>query len=178
MSNVLIGIIGVVLFIGLALAGALFLGARFSQARISGMTASVMQMVSQTARAAAMRNVDTGTRLPADPLIATTLELGGYVRNSPYNPTREPGLAGDAAHPMRGVAEDGGFVGVGAAVVMQLSSDRLPDDEICAEIERLSFRGTVRTVDGVPGGSDGCFRAGSGSGAGLIPGAFYAFSRI
>jgi len=31
MSNVLIGIIGVILFIGLALAGALFLGPRFQE---------------------------------------------------------------------------------------------------------------------------------------------------
>ena len=44
MSNVLIGIIGVILFIGLALAGALFLGPRFQAATISSKASATVVM--------------------------------------------------------------------------------------------------------------------------------------
>src|SRR3546814_17765989 len=52
MSNVLIGIIGVILFIGLALAGALFLGPRFQESPHNSRASSSVQEVSQIASAA------------------------------------------------------------------------------------------------------------------------------
>ena len=62
MSNVLIGIIGVILFIGLALAGALFLGPRFQEARISSKAATEMAQVSQYAQAVSLFQVQEGVR--------------------------------------------------------------------------------------------------------------------
>ena len=57
MSNVLIGIIGVILFIGLALAGALFLGPRFQQSTNNSKASASVQAVSQVGNAANMANV-------------------------------------------------------------------------------------------------------------------------
>ena len=60
MSNVLIGIIGVILFIGLALAGALILGDDFKSASNSTIAATLMAQMKQTADAADMRKLKLG----------------------------------------------------------------------------------------------------------------------
>src|SRR3546814_18801710 len=60
MSNVLIGIIGVILFIGLALAGALFLGPRFQESTNNSRPSASVQAVSQIASAANMFAVQEG----------------------------------------------------------------------------------------------------------------------
>jgi len=65
MSNVLIGIIGVILFIGLALAGALILGDDFKSAsrdsKVTNLTAKMQQM----ANGLDMYNIKTGRQYPA-----------------------------------------------------------------------------------------------------------------
>src|SRR3546814_7999702 len=60
MSNVLIGIIGVILFIGLAIAGALFLGPRFQESTNNSSASASVQAVSQIASAANMFEVQEG----------------------------------------------------------------------------------------------------------------------
>ena len=65
MSNVLIGIIGVILFIGLALAGALILGDDFTSASASSKASSVMSQVQQVASAISMYNLKTGRTMTA-----------------------------------------------------------------------------------------------------------------
>lgn len=60
MSNVLIGIIGVILFIGLALAGALFLGPRFQSATHNSKASAAIQAVKQVTDAADMYRVNEG----------------------------------------------------------------------------------------------------------------------
>ena len=91
MSNVLVGIIGVILFIGLALAGALFLGPRFQEssanAQASAMTASLKQAVD----AANLWKLDQG-----NPRIAqqdTSFLAPGYLKNTLVNPA--PAAKGD-----------------------------------------------------------------------------------
>jgi hypothetical protein len=59
-SNVLIGIIGVILFIGLALAGALILGDDFRTASSSSKAAAVTQTMQQVAAAANMYQMKKG----------------------------------------------------------------------------------------------------------------------
>jgi hypothetical protein len=59
-SNVLIGIIGVVLLIGLALAGALFLGDRFSQADNEAEATRFMQEGSQISQAFELHGLNEG----------------------------------------------------------------------------------------------------------------------
>ena len=63
MSNVLIGIIGVILFIGLALAGALILGEDFRSASNDTKAAQISQTIHQIASAASMYEVKTGRQL-------------------------------------------------------------------------------------------------------------------
>ncbi len=86
MSNVLIGIIGVILFIGLALAGALFLGPRFQEATNNSKAAAAVQAVSQIARAADMYNVQSGEPIEPYVNIKTKLVDAGFLKAIPINP--------------------------------------------------------------------------------------------
>ena len=65
MSNVLIGIIGVILFIGLALAGALILGDDFRNAKSSTMSAQVVGQMQQVVSAVNMYQLKTGVTMLA-----------------------------------------------------------------------------------------------------------------
>ena len=92
MSNVLIGIIGVILFIGLALAGALFLGPRFQESTNNSRASAAVQAVSQIANAANMYQVQEGKVAPAigtssDTSTSDTLVGKGYLKSVPSNPT-------------------------------------------------------------------------------------------
>ena len=84
MSNVLIGIIGVILFIGLALAGALFLGPRFQESSASSKASAMMSMLKQTADAANMANVTEGKPVLTNDSIVLT---PGYLKSEIKNPT-------------------------------------------------------------------------------------------
>lgn len=97
MSNVLIGIIGVILFIGLALAGALFLGPRFQESTNNSKASAAVQAVSQVASAANMYRVQEGK---SDFSLNTTpgagdLVTNNYLKSIPANPagTAIPSLA-------------------------------------------------------------------------------------
>jgi len=106
MSNVLIGIIGVILFIGLALAGALFLGPRFQESTQNSKAAAAMQAVSQVSHAANLYEVSEGVRIQGSggvPITSSTsadtirFRRSGYLKSIPVNPTgmgREIGLLG------------------------------------------------------------------------------------
>ena len=91
MSNVLIGVIGVILFIGLALAGALFLGGRFSQSQTESEAARLVTEGSQISSAYDLYSVNEG-RYPdgagsgaATPSDAKLDELvaKGYLKDKP-----------------------------------------------------------------------------------------------
>jgi type II secretory pathway pseudopilin PulG len=81
MSNVLIGIIGVILFIGLALAGALFLGPRFQDATNTSKASAYVSQGKQIADAMQMYRVQEGTVVP----INTPIERfsGSYLKSVP-----------------------------------------------------------------------------------------------
>ncbi len=65
MSNVLIGIIGVMLFIGLALAGALILGDDFRTSSSTALAASVVGQMQQVSSAVGMYQLKTGSPILA-----------------------------------------------------------------------------------------------------------------
>jgi hypothetical protein len=79
MSNVLIGIIGVILFIGLALAGALFLGPRFQQSKLQGQVAAVTMQVDQISKAYDMYKTMEGKTTTQ----VSVLVSSGYLKNPP-----------------------------------------------------------------------------------------------
>ncbi len=86
MSNVLIGIIGVILFIGLALAGALFLGPRFQESTNNSKAAMAVQGVQQIANAISMRDLNEGSPMPSSADLQTALVNTGYLKAVPNNP--------------------------------------------------------------------------------------------
>lgn len=121
MSNVLIGIIGVILFIGLALAGALFLGPRFQEATANSKAAAYVQAVKQVSDAVNMANIQNGTKAQVgtlstlSPDYLKTIPNGTFFRN------------------MSGTGSD--------AEVAVISSDRTPEansETICAAVARQS----------------------------------------
>ena len=132
MSNVLIGIIGVILFIGLALAGALFLGPRFQEATSNSKASATMQAISQTADAAVLASLQTGerTQSSSDGKIGRDLVAAGYLKSAPVNPTF-PAWAIDA------VSENGTYVGDARymAAGMPISDETT---KVCTAIARQS----------------------------------------
>jgi hypothetical protein len=86
MSNVLIGIIGVILFIGLALAGALFLGQRFQDATLNSKAAAVMTGIKQIADAVEMRKLQEGKNLIKSGQV-DFLVGEGYLKAVPKSPS-------------------------------------------------------------------------------------------
>jgi hypothetical protein len=88
MSNVLIGIIGVILFIGLALAGALFLGPRFQESTNNSKASAQIQAMSQIAQAANMYLVQEGTRTDDIGVLVSSK----YLKSVPASSTGSAGF--------------------------------------------------------------------------------------
>ena len=88
MSNVLIGIIGVILFIGLALAGALILGDDFRTASASSKASAATAQLQQLAAAINMYQLKTGRVMTALDYRdnGTTLLMPRFLKSMPINP--------------------------------------------------------------------------------------------
>ncbi len=128
MSNVLIGIIGVIVFIGLAMAGALFLGPRFQKAAAESEAATATSTIQQIQAAYSMRAVETGD----DRYVMGAIDSlsPGYLRNPPPNPTRGGRLNASryeyVPHVNNDVlndADDEGGPPVGEYVMMAIGTD-------------------------------------------------------
>jgi type II secretory pathway pseudopilin PulG len=165
MSNVLIGIIGVILFIGLALAGALFLGPRFQESTNNSRASAAVQAVAQVANAANMYRVQEGKTdyvLKAAPVAATDtndLVVAQYLKSIPSNPS-------GGAIPSLTVSP--GFVTIdlvtnGAAVCDAINKQ--------SGVVSTFSAATPGTTPATASGTQGCYKAATG-------GAFYAFSAI
>jgi len=177
-SNVLIGIIGVILFIGLALAGALFLGERFAQSRNTSVASATVQAVSQISNGINLYNAENGL-----PLVATTnptfLTTPGsaYLKSVPINPTGGP-AAQILTETATGVATLPGRL-----VVMKLAG---ADADVCKAIARQTTSGLdtvgangfveANSAAEMPAGPAGCFMVKTAFGA-LDANGYYAFSR-
>jgi len=149
-SNVLIGIIGVILFIGLALAGALFLGPRFQESTNNSKAAAMVQSVSQVAHAVNLYELQEGRKLPDG---SPTLLAPSYIKTIPVNPDWVSGLEIGSATRFRLVCAPIGssesMVNVCKAVNRQTSgSDVVPDiagaDELVGNVG-CYVTGTSRT---------------------------------
>ncbi len=171
MSNVLIGIIGVILFIGLALAGALFLGPRFQEATLNSKASTMAQAIHQLASAANLYEVQEGRSLTAANGGAVTNALvgSGYLKSAPVNPV--------AGWTFDGNTETGTYTGkvtvVHAGMPLTTSNAR-----ICAIIAKQG--GMTVTDDATPPAQAtlptnkfGCFRAN-----GYVDDVYLAYERI
>lgn len=85
MSNVLIGIIGVILFIGLALAGALILGDDFKTASSASQGAALMSQIKQASDAGMMWKLKTGrSQIPSQDM---SFLVPRFLKTPAVNPT-------------------------------------------------------------------------------------------
>lgn len=176
MSNVLIGIIGVILFIGLALAGALFLGERFAQTRNTSVGAATVQAVDQVSNGINLYNTENGMPMVAG--TAPTALTPGYLKSVPTNPTGTGGTA-SVILTSDGLASGG----PGRLVVMKLGGATL---DVCKAITRQTTSGQdtigqngiveANSALELPRGPAGCFMVKTSFGA-LDAGSYYAFSR-
>ena len=89
MSNVLIGIIGVILFIGLALAGALILGDDFRSASNSTKASIAVANLNQVAQAATMYALKTGAPYSQNPIAGLSPR---FLKVSALTPLKDYGL--------------------------------------------------------------------------------------
>jgi hypothetical protein len=94
MSNVLIGIIGVILFIGLALAGAMILGDDFRTASSASRAAALMSQIKQAADASTMYRLKTGRGQV--PSIQTDYLVPRYLNTPATNPVPQTTTAPSA----------------------------------------------------------------------------------
>jgi hypothetical protein len=86
-SNVLIGIIGVILFIGLALAGALFLGPRFQESTLNSKASATIQRVSQLGHATNLYEVQEGVKFMPSTGMPWQAMVPGYIKALPKDVT-------------------------------------------------------------------------------------------
>lgn len=88
MSNVLIGIIGVILFIGLALAGALILGDDFKASRSASRAATIASQMQQVSAAVSMYQLKTGKVMSASTYSTNVAGLvPRYLKEAPTSPS-------------------------------------------------------------------------------------------
>ncbi len=156
MSNVLIGIIGVILFIGLALAGALFLGPRFQESTNNSRASAAVQAVSQVSSAINMYNVQEGRTYGTD-TTGEGLVTDGYLKSVPSNPTGTGAIALDdaSANPRY--------------VTMPLGGNA---EQICAAIVKQTQGSAAVPTIGKPG------TAGCSVDSDTAPTVFTAYSRV
>ncbi|AXK44110.1 hypothetical protein [Erythrobacter aureus] len=165
MSQVLIGIIGVILFIGLALAGAMFLGPRFQESAANSRASAAIQAVTQVAQATNLYMLDEGR--PPPPTNAQVLVDAGYLKAVPVNPITSSSppqlweMAGGPNHVDMIVMHGGSLADDGAKAV-------------CDAINKQStgYEGPTPTADPTmtSDGVSGCWRASFG--------AYYVWAKI
>ncbi len=129
MSNVLIGIIGVILFIGLALAGALFLGPRFQESTNNSKAAAAVQAATQVAQAANMYEVTKGAFIPNALNGADVLKNEGYLKSVPVNPLV-------ATNTPFTIASTGGLTATRPSFVLMYLGQGSVARDVCIAIER------------------------------------------
>ena len=149
MSNVLIGIIGVILFIGLALAGALILGDDFRTAGASSKAATIVQGLQQTAIAYNMNTIRTGAPIPSSQgaNIVSTLIANKRLKVAPINPVRTDAGGDVAAYDIVGTRTPSRPIHV---LTMHLGSftPNSPLRNVCYEIEaQMGAQNPERDVD-------------------------------
>jgi type II secretory pathway pseudopilin PulG len=168
MSNVLIGIIGVILFIGLALAGALFLGPRFQESSSNAEAAASIAAIQQVMSAVELMRTEGGKAV----LLTGRQDIlpAGYLKNTVPNPTRNGVKNPDSylysIHFNNDVLNDGAAEGptvVARYVMMMIGSDSTAK-ATCEAIGRQFGLSEIKIVDSAapPTETMGCRSGGAG----------------
>jgi hypothetical protein len=175
LSNVLIGIIGVILFIGLALAGALILGDDFRTANADSKAAAIQQQLKQVSDAVSMARLKTGAPVLVGPVNASSPLIPRFLKGAPVNPIGSA-IGGNGFVLISAIGEQSGSAEAATAIAY-MNTDAV-SRAACETIDRISGRTTdtqafdasvrsFRSVDIV--GQTGCMFNGA---------AFIAFHRL
>jgi type II secretory pathway pseudopilin PulG len=152
MSNVLIGIIGVILFIGLALAGALFLGPRFQESTNNSKASAAIQAVAQIQQAAEMFRVDQGASdLEVWSLGVTGLQTRGFLKSVPT-------ISGGGTIAFRNTSVNGADVVVAGSNLSSAAGNN--SQKICEAINRQTSGSA--TIPGEAASTSGCYSPNAG----------------
>jgi hypothetical protein len=164
MSNVLIGIVGVILFIAMALAGAVFFGPLMTGSVDEGRASGTSQVLSATAIAVTQRNRDLETRTPSGSSVVLAPD---YLDKTPQNPVN-----GEAVYLLDANA---GGTGPAAFVATKMPSDRV---RMCEYLSRAGGGSVpVSTANTIPIQRMGCIRMGATVGP-YVAGDYVGFARI
>ena len=173
MSQMFIGIIGIVVVVGLALAGAIFFGDQFQQSRSRSRAAAAIAVTSEVAFAAESALAAQGGRINAASDITAQLVTPGYLKAVPVNPLIE-------ANVPRLMSSNGLLTGFADAAVIDLGPNA---GVVCTQVglqsgQLLAGATAAEASVNIPASNTGCFRALPGGGAGLTVGNHYAYTRI
>jgi len=167
MSNVLIGIIGVILFIGLALAGALFLGPRFQDATANSTASASVAAATQIAHGLSLMQVTEGVDYDPSSTVDSQLVAKGYLKS-------QPTVAGSLAF----ISNDTVAPYTKGATVMNprysivVFADGAKGERICRSV--VAQTGGDGKADlpttSTPSGTIGCIRYSGDSGFGMFTG--------
>jgi len=182
-SNLIIAIIGVALFVGIALGGALFLGPRFQDAQDNSTASAFVGAVSEVAAAANSYRGATEYAGGLDLATPSTLVSNGYMKTLPSDPLARSG-------PQMDLVDAQGVDAAAASdkaswsprfVVWSLGDRR----DLCTMIQRKL--GTISTSAEVSdaqvatsagaGKAAGCFRTSSRS-SNVASGDYVAYARM
>lgn len=167
MSNVLIGIVGVILFIGLALAGAIVFGPVVTDVLAESKANGTMKTISSVAKAVAIRNRELETSTPAASTPA--LLVPQYLDEIPLNPVN--------ANPVLLISEASNYTGAAAIVASKMPTD---GQAMCEYLNRNGGGpvGAIPMVTSVmPAQLSGCVRA-SGNFGPFSNGDYVAYIRV
>ncbi len=150
MANVLIGIVGIVLFIGLALAGASFFGPVLMDSTTEARASGVFQVMSTVSKAVVVRDRELGTL--TSPSLDSSVLVPTYLEDMPVNPVSGSPIS---------LLTSGGAAAGG---MIRYIATRLPATEakMCGYLNKQG--GNLNTYDvpvlaGFPAQASGCFRA-------------------
>jgi len=168
-----IGIIGIVVVIGLAIAGAVYFGDQFQQSRSKSRAAAAIAATSQVANATSILLAQEGGSVAATADVTAQLVTPGYLSTVPQNPMIP-------ANAPRLMTQGGLLTGAADAAVIDLGSGA---EVVCRQIGiqtgQLASNATASASSiNIPVNISGCFRALAGGGAGLTTGNHYAYTRI
>jgi hypothetical protein len=167
MSNVLIGIIGVILFIGLAIAGAVYLGDDFMSASSDSRAAASVTQIAQVSAAIQMYEMKTGTNFAAGTSLSTLVPR--FLKSIPINPTTGP--APDTYTSQ--VVNSGGRTSI---ILMELGTKAAAVCSAIAAQNGMSAVPIANDVASVPTNSGGCFKTSAVVGSARAS-TYYAYNR-
>ena len=162
MANVLLGIVGVILFIGLAVAGALFLGDQFRKATARNDATIVLAQIQQMTQAIEMHRLKSGTQtFTCQPL---TNLVPRYLKSIPVAPTPVARRnAGDYRFQPQAnndlVTDTNPLQAAGLPALYlttNLGNDQAAADACQVVADRIG--GGVQSVDALPTAKSGCGR--------------------